>query len=146
MSSHKPNLERKFLTGLDIVPTGATAAAAAVKVNPHPLVGTWLNADKSTGSIVKLILSQTGSDLFVDISGACTPTPCPWGKVKATAYSHNVTDPNAVSFTAHYDQGFADRTVTGTLFEGALILDLFTTFKDSSGRDDYYIQQTMYRP
>jgi len=146
MSQQKPIAEHKVLMARDAIAAGAHPAPAAVKVNPTPLVGTWLNADKSTPSLVKIILSQSGGDLFIEAFGACVPSPCPWGKVKATAFSSGVSSNGATSFLAHYDQGFADRTVTGSLFEGALVVDIFTVFKDNSGRDNYHFQDTLYRP
>jgi len=146
MSQHKPIEEHKFLKGLDIVEKTMKLAPAPVKVNPHPLVGTWLNADKSTRSIVKLIFTESAGDLFVETFGACVPTPCLWGKIKATAFSGGVCNVDASSFTAHYDHGFAEETLNGTFFEGALVVDIFTIFKDHSGRENYHVQDTLYRP
>jgi hypothetical protein len=149
MSQFKPTEEHKFLSELDVLPKiaeGRAAAPAPLIVAPDPLVGTWLNANKSRPGIVKVILSKTGADLFVEIFGACVPTPCDWHKVKAVAYSIGVSDTSGSGFTAHYDQGFADRIVTGELKEGALILDVFTVFKDGSGRNNYHTEETFYRP
>ncbi|MGH9759841.1 MAG: hypothetical protein ACREDR_42775 [Blastocatellia bacterium] len=147
MSQYKPIEEHKFLTGLDIIPKTAklATAPAPVIVNPLPVVGTWLNVDKSTQGIVKLILSETGADLFVELFGACVPTPCDWGKVKAVPYSVGVCVNEGTAFTAHFNQGFAERIVTGTLNEGALFLEVFTVFH-GTGRDNYYLRETFYRP
>jgi len=147
MSQYKPVEEPRFLTGLDMLPkTAKVAALAPVVVNPQPFLGTWVNVNKSAPMIIKLILSQTGANLSVELFGACVPTPCDWNKVTAVAYSTGVCINEGSAFTAHYDQGFAERTVTGRLHEGALILDVFTIFKDGSGRDNYHLQETFYRP
>lgn len=120
-------------------------AKPAIKVDPTPLVGTWLNADHATRGIVKVMLTVKGGDLFVHPYGACHPTPCDWKEVKALAFSENVGEYLGNSFIAQFDFGFSHVTLNATLFDGALFLETFTDFKDNSGRFNYHNSEILYR-
>jgi hypothetical protein len=116
--------------------TGEVQRAAA-EVSVQPLVGTWTNCDKATRGLVKVIITAEGG-LTVQAFGACTPTPCDWGKVKGLAYAASVSATEAVAFSAIYQAGFNDTILTGVLSRGSLVVETFNHFKDNSGRSDYY--------
>ncbi|HEU4386901.1 MAG TPA: hypothetical protein VFV34_03825 [Blastocatellia bacterium] len=122
-----------------------TAPKTAIKLDPTPIVGTWLNADKATRGIVKVILTEKAGELFVHPFGACSPTPCDWKEVKGAAFSDNVSNHLGLSFTAQFDFGFSSVSLNGELYDGALFLETFTIFKDNSGRFNYRNSEIMYR-
>jgi hypothetical protein len=115
------------------------------RVDPSPLLGTWLATDRATGGIVKLVLSTRGDELVVHAFGACSPSPCDWGEVKGSAFSDAVTSSLAMSFTCVYDFGFLQTILAAYLKGGILVLDSFNTFKDGSGRADYFTREFYYR-
>jgi hypothetical protein len=44
------------------------------------LVGTWKDADPRNGnSLVRLVITGSGSELSIRAFGSCQPTPCDWG-------------------------------------------------------------------
>ena len=102
------------------------------------LVGSWHACDQDTRGVVRVELGRKGSDLTVQVFGACSPTPCDWGVVTGIAYAESVSDTRAIAFSAYYDPGFKDAIVTGLLDQGSLILETFNRFKDGSGRSNYY--------
>lgn len=110
-------------------------------VDPSPLVGTWLNTDKKTRGIAKLALTQDDGVLKVRAFGACDPSPCDWGDVPGLAFSSGVGSPEGMAFTALYDFGFMETFLAVYLKGGILVLDSFNTFKDESGRSDYFSRE-----
>lgn len=59
---------------------GESGQVGGGPVDPSPLTGIWLNTDKRTGGITKLVLTQNDGGLMVRAFGACDPAPCDWGK------------------------------------------------------------------
>lgn len=116
----------------------AGAPAAAATVSPTPLDGTWNNCDKHTRNLVKVVITSKGDTLLVHAYGACVPTPCDWGEVKGLAYASSVAGGPAVAFSALYSFGFKDTILTGHLDGASLVVEDFNTFKDGSGRANYF--------
>lgn len=110
-------------------------------VDPSPLVGTWLNTDKRTRGIAKLVLTQNDGALKVHAFGACDPAPCDWGEVQGDAFSSGVGSPEGMAFTALFDFGFMETFLAVYLKGGILVLDSFNTFKDDSGRSNYFSRE-----
>jgi hypothetical protein len=46
-----------------------------------------------------------------------------------------------MAFTARYDFGFMETTLAVYMKGGILVLDSFNSFKDSSGRCDYFTRE-----
>jgi hypothetical protein len=126
-------------------PSHVAAAGAAVEaiVSPATLLGTWNNTNHATNDIVKVIIAAAGSNITVQVFGACVPTPCVWGSVHGFAYAANVGSTPAVAFSAEYKFSFAKVIVTGHLNGKHLDLATFTEFTDGSGRSNLYTTDQM---
>ena len=117
----------------------AILMAASASASPlNSWIGTW---EKSSGSLVSVTVSNNGGVLKVNAKGQCTPNPCDWGTVNATAFSPNVStgaSANTQAIIAVFNQGFATKTL---LLQGQsgdnLRYRTFTRFTDGSGRSDY---------
>jgi len=107
-------------------------------VEPSDLVGSWVNTDKSTGGIVRLILTDVDGTLMIRTFGASDPQPRDWGEVKTSIYSIGVDSNKAVGFKAHYDFQFMDTVLAAYLNKRILVVDSYNTFKDESGRPRYF--------
>jgi hypothetical protein len=125
MELRKANLE-KFA-----VPQPPLAVSAA------PIVGTWVNCDHQTHSLVRVAIAPKGNEITVHAFGACTP-PCDWGIVHAMVFADSVVSTPAVAFIAHYKFSFAETTIIGHLYMGLLYVETFDHFIDNSGRADDY--------
>ena len=110
-------------------------------VDPTPLTGTWLNTDKKTRGIVRLVLTQNDGALKVSAFGACDPNPCDWGETEGVAFSSGVGSSEGMAFTALYDFGFMETLLAVYLKGGILVLDSFNTFKDVSARSNYFSRE-----
>ena len=129
--------KKQFKAPADLAQKAAEAKAAAV-VGPAALVGTWNACDGATRNLIRIVIAASGSGITVQAFGACTPTPCDWGKVPALAYAADVSSSAAVAFSADYKFPFKDSIVTGVLESGSLRVETFNHFTDGSGRSDYY--------
>lgn len=115
-------------------------------LDPKLLLGTWFNCDAQTRSIVRVEITQTKDGINVHLFGACHPTPCDWHAVPAKMFADNVCSPDAVAFSAEYNEfGFKRTLVTGRLEFGALFLETFNDFIDKSGRSDYNSVDVLYK-
>lgn len=119
----------------------ASGEAGGGVVNPSPLTGTWFSTDKKTRGISKLILSADGGVLKVHAFGACEPADCDWGEVEGAAFSSGVGSAEAMAFMAVFDFGFMETHLAVYLKGGILVLDSFNTFKDGSGRSNYFSRE-----
>ena len=110
-------------------------------VDPKPLAGTWFNTDKKTRGIAKLVLKQDDRTLSVHAFGACEPELCDWGEVPGFAFSSGVSSPEGMALTALFDFGFMETLLAVYYKGGILVLDSFNTFKDDSGRSNYFSRE-----
>ncbi len=114
-----------------------------VAVASLPILGTWLNCDHHTRSLVRLMITAAGNEVMIHGFGACTPNPCDWGAVNGLVYADNVAATPAVAFSAVYTFSFKQTTIVGRLVNGALMVELLDHFTDKSGRADYYTLNIM---
>jgi hypothetical protein len=122
---------------------GATAPGGVRELTS--LLGTWYATDKAATGIVKLVLSSHDGQLLVRAYGAEVPEPYDWGEVPATAYGADVTATEAMAFSAEYDFGFLTSFLAAYGKQGILVLDTFNTFKDASGRANYFSREFFHR-
>jgi hypothetical protein len=113
--------------------------------SPGVLIGTWVNVNPATRSIVKVVVGWAGGHLTIHAYGACSPTPCDWGSVNGLAYGDNVSSKIANSFSAIYAFAFKDTILTGLLQGILLEVTSFDHFKDGSGRSDYHTREYFRR-
>ena len=106
--------------------------------------GTWVNPDKNTNGVTKLDIKVdrgTGK-VTVKVWGKCQPTDCYWGVANGLAFTDNVSgNPKQVTkgILAIYTPNFATRYLIIKLRDrNTLSLEVFTHFRDSSTRKDYY--------
>jgi hypothetical protein len=107
-------------------------------VEPSDLVGDWVNTDKATRGIVRLVLTDVNGTLKVRAFGACNLEPCDWGEVKTSIHSIGVDSQRAVGFKAYYDFQFMETMLAAYLNKRILVVDSYNTFKDQSGRPRYF--------
>jgi len=117
---------------------GIVTPHVPLTVSATPLVGTWVNCDRATPSLAKLVIATKAREITVHAFGACVPTPCDMGTVDGMIYADGVTSLPAVSFLAQYRFSFKETTITGHLFQNVLFVESFNHFTDNSGRADYY--------
>jgi hypothetical protein len=132
-----------YVRAEDQLQDGASAPGGVLDITP--LLGTWFATDKQASGIVKMVLSRYDGLFLVRAFGAGSPEPYDWGEVPATAYGAAVTAIEAMAFSAVYDFGFLTSVLAAYSKQGILVLDTFNTFKDSSGRSNYFSREFFHR-
>jgi hypothetical protein len=124
----------------------ATSSASA---NSRAYTGRWVNVDRNTGGITRMIIRARGAVAIAATYGKCHPRDCSWGRARGQAFGPNIaTDPSrstrAIIFT--YSKSHA-RTMllVQRLGHGRLRVTTFTTFIDGSGRKPYTKTYTLRR-
>jgi hypothetical protein len=99
------------------------------------LAGTWHNTDPNTGGIVAIIITDAGG-IQIQTFSACSPDLCDWGVVNGAAYGRNESSVRATTFLAHYDPNYGESVMTGSRTGPYLRVEVFTKFREGSGRSD----------
>lgn len=116
-----------------------------VMLEPAQMTGTWYATDKDASVVVRLELSPNDDGVVVRCFGDADGRPYDWGEVHATLYGDSTTATQAMAFSALYDFGFMTALLAAYGKQGILVLDVYSTFKDSSGRADYFSREFFHR-
>ena len=121
------------------------ALKASGRLDPSPLLGTWLNTDSQARGIIKIDFSLNGDSFNMHAFGACEPSPCDWGEISAALFADTVESREGANFSAFYDFGFMAAYLQGYIRQGVLVVATFNRFKDGSNRSDYFMKEFFYR-
>ena len=116
-----------------------------VMLKPALLLGTWYATDKEAAGVARLELAEADEAVVVRAFGDADAQPYDWGEVHATVYGNSPTATDAMAFSAVYDFGFMTTLLAAYAKQGILVLDTFTTFKDDSGRADFFSREFFHR-
>ena len=142
MMSSMKSLEFARLSDLPVAVDQLKAEAA---VDSSPLVGTWHSTNQATRGIVKLVLSNRDSILMVQAFGSGGSSPLDWGPVQGAAFAGGVGLGEGVGFKSFYDFGFMQTLLAAYLNKRILVVDAYNTFKDDSGRFNYFFRDHFYQ-
>ena len=130
----------KFAKIEDRVESLATQQESSLQLDALP--GIWLNTDGDTRGILKVVISSKGPTLKIRVFGAAEPSPCDWGEVDAEyVYANHISSQNAAGFSAWYRLDHAEINLQANWNQGLLVLASFTSFKDGSGRSNYFSRE-----
>lgn len=123
---------------------GAGSAAPA-EIDPTPLLGEWINTNTATRGIEQVIISRAADAVFIRVFGAWSPSSCDWGEARADVlYSTGVQSSDVMAFSAVYDFGFLETRLEANLSLGLLVIANLNTFRDGSGRSNYFSREFFY--
>lgn len=132
----------KHVRAEDLLETESTAKA---EIDASPLVGEWINTNTSTRGIVKAKIRREDDSLFVRMLGSASPSTRDWGEARVDAlYSSSVQSVDGMALTATYDFGFLETRLEANLSLGLLVIANFNTFRDGSGRSNYFSREFFY--
>ena len=121
--------------------------AGPVTVDATPIVGHWINTNLSTPGIARAtVSSRDDGGLAIRVSSASGPAPREWGDADVeVVYSNGVASQAAMAFVATYDFGYLETRVEANLSLGMLVVATFNTFRDGSGRFNFFAREFFYR-
>ena len=100
-------------------------------------LGTWLNVDPNTGGLTKLIITQSGSNYYVEGFGRCHPTDCEWGIVDLHLMGYGISDTDYHWGLAVWDPGFKNTYLIVHLEGEVLVAITYNVYAPGDGRENY---------
>ena len=121
-------------------------AIASEPIDLAPLCGVWVNTNKETRGIEKVLIRQSGGQLLVRIIAVGAAEPVDWGEIRARAvYAKDAGSRTPMAFEALYEFDSVESLLQANLSLGLLVVAGLNTFKDGSGRSNYFSREFYYR-
>lgn len=135
----------QFKQSGDLAPSLLDPAVATT--NAAKLIGEWLNTDPDTRGIAAIVIDQHDGLLSVGLRGAGDDGPIEWPNARATPMANleEEAGQRALALSAEFDLGFMKAEAYFRVNKGVLVIVLFVTFQDGSGRSNYVNREFFYR-
>ncbi len=122
---------------------------AARTLNADKLLGRWLNTDPHTRGIAGFVIERDGDKFNVSATGVgADGAAIEWPRTPASVMANleEEAGQRAVALAAIFEFGFmrVETQIRGN--KGVLVIVLFNTFQDESGRSNYVNREFYYRP
>jgi len=116
-------------------------------MNADKLTGRWTNTDPNTRGMSEITIERIGERFSVSARGVGTNRPIDWlaKSVTALANLEEEAGQRSIALAADFDFGFMKAETYLRVNKGVLVIVLFNTFKDQSGRTDYVTREFFYR-
>jgi len=115
--------------------------------NPASLSGRWLNTNRDTRGISECVVAQDGEGITVSITAVGDNEPVPWPIARATVLANleEEAGQRTVALLAKFDLGYMVADTHVRVNKGVLVIVLYVTFHDDSGRSNYLNREFFYR-
>jgi hypothetical protein len=110
-------------------------------VDVSGLHGAWLNSNPATNGIARMVITEVGGKLSLQVFAVGPDGPIDWGTTEVAVFAATPSSRVAAGFSCRYDFGFAEATLQGMIMKGLLVLAQFHRFKDDSRRADYFVRE-----
>jgi len=117
------------------------SSGGAGPLDLRALPGTWLNSNPDSSGIARIVISESGGNLSVQVVAIGPDRLIEWGTAPADAFTSSPSSQVAAGFTCRYDFGFAETRLQGMIMKGLLVLAQLHAFKDQSRRADYFVRE-----
>jgi len=115
--------------------------------NPASLLGRWLNTNHDTRGISECVVAQDGEDITVRITAVGEKQPVHWPIARTTVLANleEEAGQRTVALLAKFDLGYMTADTHVRVNKGVLVVVLYVTFHDGSGRSNYLNREFFYR-
>lgn len=119
----------------------------AATLSAGRLTGRWLNTDRLTRGLSEITIAQKAGNFSVGAVGVGADGPIEWraNSVKALANLEEEAGQRGIALAADFDFGYMISETYLRVNKGVLVIVLFNTFRDDSGRTDYVTREFFYR-
>ena len=116
-------------------------------LNAEQLTGRWLNTNRGTRGISECVIKSDGEHLSVSVVGVGAEGPIQWPESRAHVLANleEEAGQRTVALAVDFDFGFMRAETQIRVNKGVLVIVLFNTFGDGSGRADYVNREFFYR-
>jgi hypothetical protein len=114
--------------------------------NLERLLGRWLNTNRETRGIAECTIAREGDQVKVNITGVGDDGPIAWPIVAAHALANleEEAGQRTGALMATFEFGFMRAETHIRINKGVLVIVLFATFLDGSGRSNYLNREFFY--
>jgi hypothetical protein len=110
-------------------------------VDTSGLLGVWVNSNPETQGIARMVMSESGGRLSLRVQAVGPDGLIDWGETDVRVFSSSPSSRAGVGFACRYDFGFAETRLQAMILKGLVVLAQFHTFKDDSGRADFFVRE-----
>ena len=116
------------------------------RLDPAAMLGTWVNTDKATRGITKVVLRARGDKVVMHPYVVGGSLPADWGEAEAESlYGSNITGKQAIGLVTRFKLEAIRAEIQANLNQGLLVVGSFTTFLDGSGRSPYFSREFFHQ-
>ncbi len=126
----------------------ALSDPATTKLSGDKLIGQWINTDPGTQGIASILIESDGAGFSVSVKGVGADALIDWpsSRARVLANLEEEAGQRAAALAADFDLGFMKAETYLRVNKGVLVIVLFVTFQDGSGRSSYVNREFFYRP
>ena len=88
-----------------------------------------------------MLVTESRGDLSLRVYAIGPNGLIDWGSTGINVFTPAPTSAVASGFTAAFDLGFIDIRLEAMILKGLIVLAQIHTFKDNSGRADYFVRE-----
>lgn len=111
------------------------------RIEAAALLGVWVNSNPETSGIARMVLSESGGGLSLRVFAVGPGGLIDWGPSDVKVFAAGPASGQAAGFACLYDFGFAEARLQTMILKGLAVLAQTHTFKDGSGRADYFVRE-----
>jgi hypothetical protein len=125
----------------------ALSDPATRRLSADKLVGRWVNTSPETRGIATIVIEPDGDHFQVRVQGVGADGLIDWPSARGIALANleEEAGQRAVALAADFDLGFMRAETYLRVNKGVLVIVLFVTFQDGSGRSNYLNREFFYR-
>lgn len=113
--------------------------------NPASVLGRWLNTNRETQGLAECVIAQENDEISVRIKAAGDNEPWPIAKATMLANLEEEAGQRTIALLADFHLGFMTAETHIRVNKGVLVIVLYVTFTDDSGRSNYLNREFFYR-
>ena len=105
------------------------------------LLGVWVNSNPETQGIARMVMTESGGRLSLRVQAVGPDGLIDWGETDVRVFTSAPSSRAGAGFACLYDFGFAEARLQAMILKGLVVLAQFHTFKDDSGRADFFVRE-----
>ena len=111
------------------------------------LIGRWLNTNPDTKGIAECEVQRSDDEFTIKLSGVGADGSIAWPVVRTKALGNleEEAGQRTVAFAATFEFEFMKSEIYIRVNKGVLVIVLFNTFQDDSGRSNYLNREFFYQ-
>lgn len=125
----------------------ALSDPATRTLNADKLIGRWVNTNSESQGIAEIAIQQDGGEFSVSAAGVGADGPIAWPPTRARVLANleEEAGQRTVALATTFEFGFMTAETYLRINKGVLVIVLFNTFHDDSGRSNYVNREFYYR-